>query len=211
MSTFSNNTLNKSSLNNSSLNNSSFTRSSSSKSAFINSSFIAQLGISGHYLNLLKNLHGDPAMATELLGSGGFFAGRPQLRDDSNLLGYRSDAEISAVGAPQLFFSGSRDGYNIFILDAKGHIQSRINKNRVNLLEAVAIDSDQNTLFNMTNDQGEIINLDGLDGDNHRTTLMTENDKYIGGMTIRGSNYRYLAQVSADYKMAFELKIIERL
>ncbi|RON56039.1 hypothetical protein [Pseudomonas frederiksbergensis] len=180
-------------------------------STFITNSFIATLEIPGQHLNLLNTLYGGPAMATELLGSGGFFTGRPQQRDDSHLLGYRSKAEVSAIEPLQLFFLGSQGGYAIFTLDGSGHLHSCISKNRVNLLGAVAADSGERTLFNMTNDQGRIITLDDLAGDKHLITLKTEDEKHIGGLTLKGSNYHYLSEVSDNYKMTFELKILERL
>lgn len=178
---------------------------------YINNSFIATLEVPGHRLNLLESLYGGPALATELLGSGGFYSGRPQNRDDSNLLGFRKNEEVGAIAELQLFFSGTLDGYAIYALDAAGYTHSRIIKNRMNILGSAPLNTDERTIFNLVNEQGNIITLDDLRGDNHRIKLKTQDEKYIGGLTLRGSSYHYISEVRDNYKMTFNLKILDRL
>ncbi|MDN3219860.1 hypothetical protein [Pseudomonas nunensis] len=180
-------------------------------SATINNSFVATLEIPDQHLNLLEILHGGPAISTELLGSGGFYSGRPQPRDDSSLLGFRPKEEVHAIAPLQLFFLGGQGGYSVFTLNSEGRLDLCIRKNRVNILETVPYDTEERTLFNLINERGNLITLDDLLGDNHWVSIKSEDDKYIGGLTLRGSAYRYLSEVRDNYKMTFNLKILERL
>ena len=74
-------------------------------------SFIATLGTDNIPLHFLDLLHGEPAIASSVFASGGFFTGPPQRRDDSHRLGLHPEISADAIPGLLLYFRYTNYGY----------------------------------------------------------------------------------------------------
>lgn len=173
-------------------------------------SFIALLRMFDHKVNLLEVLHGKPALATVSLFSGGFYSGRPQTRDHSNLLGICPNEQIGDVKPLKLHFRHTPDGYVLSIKNTGEYYNHPIGETWLDAFAAVDSDADDPTVFTLVNHQGNPITLDNLSATHTPVSLMTEDKNYMGGLKVKGSPYVYLGRTEERSKIIFILSIIER-
>ncbi|MBT2341111.1 MULTISPECIES: hypothetical protein [Pseudomonas] len=168
-------------------------------------SFTATLSLPDMDIQLLETLHGKPALATLTPFSGGFFSGRPQTVDHSSLLGMHPKAEGRVIQPLRLYFRHTAEGYILSVKNPGEHVNKFIGKQWFEVLGVK--DSGTPTLFTLLDPQNRAISRD-LFAKHTPLSLMTQNNKYIGGLRVRGSPYRYLAETEARSKLTFILSVI---
>ncbi|CAH0269247.1 hypothetical protein [Pseudomonas mediterranea] len=169
-------------------------------------SFSATLSLPDMNIHLLETLHGKPALATLTSFSGGFFSGRPQTVDHSNLLGMHAKAEGGVIQPLMLHFRHTAGGYTLSIKNTGEHHHKFIGKS---WFDAIGVkDSGKPISFKLVDQKNRVITLENIKAKHSPLSLMTENKKYIGGLRMRGSPYRYLAETEEHSKLTFVLSII---
>lgn len=173
-------------------------------------SFVATLRMFDHKLNLLELLHGKPALANVNMFSGGFFTGKPQTRDHSKLFGICPNAQCGPVQPLKLLFRHTARGYILSIKNQGEHYNEKVSESWLEILGAVNSEVEEPTIFTLVNEQSQPITLKDLPAAHSLVLLMTEDKKYVGGLTVRGSPYIYLANTNERSKTTFILSILER-
>lgn len=176
----------------------------------IEQSFVATLNMFDHKLNLLELLHGKPALATVNMFSGGFFTGKPQTRDHSSLFGIRPNAQCGPVQPLKLHFRHTAEGYVLSIKNEGENYNKKVSESWLEVLGAVDSEEDDPTVFTLVNQQNKPVILNDLRTVHSPISLMTEDKKYVGGLTVKGSPYVYLANTHERSKITFILSILER-
>lgn len=176
----------------------------------IEKSFIATLRMFDHKLNFLELLHEKPALATVHMFSGGFFTGKPQTLDHSRLLGIRPNEQGGSVHPLKLHFRYTANGYVLSIKNSGEYYNKLISESWLNVLGAVDSDDDDPTTFTLIDHKNRPITLDNTTPTHIPVSLVTEDNKYVGGQTFRGSPYVYLARTEERSKITFILSILER-
>jgi hypothetical protein len=176
----------------------------------IGRSFIATLTMFDHKLNFLELLHEKPALATVRLFSGGFYTGPPQTRDHSSLLGLRRHEQGEAVKPLKLHFRHTAGGYILSIKNAGEYYNKLMSESWLEVLGAVDPDKEQPTVFTLIDHNNKPVTLDNLPATHSPVSLRTKDKKYMGGLTIKGSPYVYLASTAERSKITFILSILER-
>ena len=172
-------------------------------------SFIATLRMFDHKVNLLESLYEKPALATVNMGSGGFYTGRPQTQDHSALLGIRPNAQGGASKPLKLLFRHTNDGYILSIKNTGEYYNKVMGERWLEVLGA--LDADDNAIpFTLIDPQNNTLTLDDLTATHSPISLRSKNNKYVGGLIIRGSSYVYLANTDERSKITFILSILER-
>ncbi|KAB0492612.1 hypothetical protein [Pseudomonas vancouverensis] len=176
----------------------------------IENSFIATLRMRDHNINLLELLHEKPALATIHLFSGGFFTGASQTFDHSHLLGIRPAQQGGSAHPLKLHFRYTGNGYVLSIKNSGAYYNKLISECWRNILGAVNSDEDNPTTFTLLDHHGKPITLSKIISTHTPVSLVTEDDKYVGGETAKGSPYVYLARTKERSKITFALSILER-
>ena len=172
-------------------------------------SFEATLSLPDTHVNLLEMLHGKPALATVSSFSGGFFTGRPQTLDHSHLLGMRPHGQGAAAQPLRLDFRATQAGYRLFIKNPGEHYNKLIGKRWLEVLGVTDSHIDNPTVVTLINHQDNIITRADIKARHTPVSLMTANNKYIGGLKVRGSPYLYLAETEHKSRITFILSIPE--
>lgn len=175
----------------------------------IERSFTATLRMLDHKLNFLELLYEKPALATVSLFSGGFFTGRPQTQDHSSMLGIRPNEQSGAVKSLKLHFRHTADGYILSIKNTGEYYNKLVSESWLEILGAVDSNDDP-IIFTLLDHQNKPITLDNLPDTHSPVSLRTKDKKYVGGLTIKGSPYVYLANTNERSKITFILSILER-
>ncbi|WP_240996721.1 hypothetical protein [Pseudomonas atacamensis] len=176
----------------------------------IEKSFIATLRTFDHRVGFLEQLYGKPAMATISLFSGGFYTGRPQTRDQSHLLGIRSNEQSGRIKPLKLHFAHTPDGYILTVKNQGNYFNQVISNHWLDTVEAVKPDTDNLTTFILVDRSGTAITLDNLRGVHTAVSLKLKNHAYLGGIKIRSLPYVYLGKTEERSKITFILSIVER-
>ncbi|MEB0044585.1 MULTISPECIES: hypothetical protein [unclassified Pseudomonas] len=175
----------------------------------IQKSFSAALEIPGRASNLLATLYGKPAISTPFAGSGGFFSGRPQERDDSHLLGSRPNKDVRDIPPLKLYFFYTSKGYEIYIRDNDPHPPNfRLSKGISGILGAVDRNAEALTLFELLDANNNVITLDNLRGNHHYVKLKAIDGGFIGRAKIHGSRFSYTADTGTKSIVTFNLTIL---
>lgn len=176
----------------------------------IEQSFVATLNMFDHKVNLLEQLHGKPALATVNMFSGGFFTGNPQTRDHSHLLGILPNYRSGPTQPLKLHFRHTAAGYVISIRNEGEHYNKTVSESWLEILGTVDPEDDEPTVFTLVDQQNKSVTLKDLRTTHTPISLMTEDKKYVGGLTVRGSPYIYLANTHERSKITFIVSILER-
>ncbi|MEX0163458.1 hypothetical protein MRBLPD1_001946 [Pseudomonas brassicacearum] len=171
-------------------------------------SFNATLSMFNTRVNLLERLHGKPAMATISSFSGGFFTGRPQTQDHSNLLGMRAEAPDVRNEPLQLHLRHTAGGYLLTLKNTGEHCNKLISKSWLEVFGASDPNTRNPTLFSLVDHQHNIITRKHIKSRHVPISLMTGNKKHVGGLRVRGSPYLYLAETDEQSKATFILSIL---
>ena len=173
-------------------------------------SFIATLQVPNHNLHLLGTLHGRPAIVADLLGSAGFYSGRPQTRDDSGALGIEPHAKGGVKAPLKLYFRHTTMGYEIHIKHTGRYDRHRLAKNHANTLYARSPTLKDPLNFTLLDPNNTVITGSTLSTAHTLIALKTHNNRYIGVKRDKGSPYVYLGETTENHKMIFLLSVIER-
>lgn len=173
-------------------------------------SFIATLHIPNHNLHLLGALHGQSVIVTDLLGSGGVFSGKPQLRDDSAAMGIQAHATGGIKATLKLYFRHTAKGYEIHIKHPGQYDRHRLAMNHMDILYARSPTLKHPLAFTLLDQNNRTVTERNLSEPHTLITLKTHNDKYIGVRKAKGSPHYYLGETAEHKKMVFLLNIIER-
>jgi hypothetical protein len=176
----------------------------------IEKSFIATLRMFDHRVGFLEQLYGKPAMATISLFSGGFYTGRPQTRDQSHLLGIRSNEQSGRIKPLKLHFGHTPDGYILTVKNQGNYFNQVISNHWLDTVEAVKPDTDNLSTFILVDHSGTAITLDNLTGVHTAVSLKLKNHAYLGGIKITSLPYVYLGETEERSKITFILSIVER-
>lgn len=173
-------------------------------------SFNATLRMFNAHVHLLDALHGKPAMATISSFSGGFFTGKPQTHDHSRLLGMRPEGPGAAVAPLMLHWRHTPDGYILTIKNQGEHYNKLLSRRWLEVLGAENSNIDNPTLFTLVDHQNNnIITQKNISAAHCPVSLRTANNKYVGGLKVRGSPYLYLAETEEKSKATFILSLLE--
>lgn len=170
-------------------------------------SFNATLRMHDARINLLEHLHGKPAMATIRSFSGGFFTGPAQAHDHSSLLGMHPDARGPDTPPLKLHFRHTADGYILSIKNPGEYYDKLISRSWLDVLGAQHSNTRHPTLFTLVDHRRNIITRKDITSIHLPVSLMTANQKYIGGLKIPGSPYIYLAKTEEKSRITFILSI----
>ena len=173
-------------------------------------SFIATLQVPNHNLNLLGALFGPPVMVTDLLGSGGVFSGKPQLRDDSATMGLQPHATGGVKAALKLYFRHTPKGYEIHIKHPGQYDRHRLGKNHMDILHARSPTLKNPLTFTLLDQDNRIVTGSNLNEAHTLITLKTHNHKFIGIRRAKSSPHQYLGETTEHHKAVFLLSIIAR-
>ncbi|MNS20513.1 hypothetical protein D3C72_522510 [compost metagenome] len=176
----------------------------------IEQSFVATLNMFDHKVNLLEQLHGKPALATVNLFSGGFFTGKPQTRDHSSLLGIRPNAQSGPVQPLKLHFLHTTAGYVLSIRNEGEHYNKKVSERWLEVLGTIDSEDDEPTVFTLVDQHNKSVTLKDFRTVHTPISLMTEDKKYVGGLTVKGSPYIYLANTHERSKITFIVSTLER-
>ncbi|BBP57212.1 hypothetical protein [Pseudomonas sp. St316] len=171
-------------------------------------SFYATLGMFKTHVNLLESLHGKPAMATISSFSGGFFTGRPQTHDHSDLLGMRPDGHDVRSEPLRLHFGYTADGYILTLKNSGEHYNKQLGKHWFEVLGARDQNTRNPTLFTLADPQNNLITREKITSSHTPISLMTDHKKPVGGLRLRGSPYLYLAETEERSKVMFILSLL---
>ncbi|TWC11223.1 MULTISPECIES: hypothetical protein [unclassified Pseudomonas] len=172
-------------------------------------SFEATLSLPDTHVNLLEMLHGKPALATVSSFSGGFFTGRPQTLDHSHLLGMRSHGEGAVAQPLRLDFRATQEGYRLCIKNPGEHYNKLIGKRWLEVFGVTHSPIDTPTAVTLIDRHDNVITRADIKARHTPVSLMTTNNKYIGGLKVRGSPYLYLAETEQKSRITFILSILE--
>lgn len=170
-------------------------------------SFTATIGTEFSLLHFLDEMYGRRAISTPTRASGGSFTGRPQARDDSHLLGLRSDVPINYKLRLALYFRHTTNGYRLYIR-TPGHYYGMCLSTDNNGLVG-AFPAAESGTFYLIRENGIPINLENINDVTSRIYLQAINSGVLHSQIIRGSPYTYIA-ANDDAALAFNLKILER-
>ncbi|NUT77555.1 hypothetical protein HNO86_21140 [Pseudomonas sp. C1C7] len=170
-------------------------------------SFIATIGTDFGLLNFLEVMHGERAISTPVRASGGFFTGRPQVRDDSHLLGLRSDVPINHMPRLMIYFRYSDNGYRLYIRTPGPYYGMCLSIDDNGL--AGAFPADKSDIFYITRENGTPINLENLKNITPCIYLLPRESQALHAQIIRGSPYTYIA-AKGGTAQTFNLNILER-
>ena len=173
-------------------------------------SFIATLNIPHHNLNLLAVLHNQPVIVTDLLGSGGVFSGKPQLRDDSAAIGIQDHTTAGVKAVLKLHFRHTAKGYEIHIKDPGQYDRHRLAKNHMDILYARSPTLKHPLAFTLLDQNNRIVTASHLSEAHTLITLRTHHNKYIGIRKAKGSPHYYLGETDEHKKTVFLLSMIKR-
>lgn len=173
-------------------------------------SFIATLRMFDHKVNLLEQLHGNPALATIRYFSGGFFTGKPQTQDHSQRLGICPNEQIGEVTPLTLHFRHTTDGYILSIKNTGEYYNQLICEKALDTLGVTAPDADEPTAFTLLNPQGQPVTLDNLRNTHSAVSIKIKDKHYMGGLKLNGSPYIYLGKTEERSKITFILSILQR-
>lgn len=173
-------------------------------------SFTATLRMIDHKVNLLEVLHGKPALATVGMFSGGAYTGKPQSRDHSALLGILPNAQSGPVRPLILHLRHTSAGY-ILSIKNKGEYYDRIvSQSWQEILGAADSNISEPSVFTIIDQHNKPIAFDNPAAIHTPVSLMTDDNKYIGGLRLRGSPYVYLAATDERSKITFILSISDK-
>jgi hypothetical protein len=171
-------------------------------------SFDAVLRTAGEHINLLEELYGRPALATLTEFSGGFFTGKPQTHDHSNLLG-TVPGDPSLDRRPlRLRFQYTEAGYALSIKNTGEHYNKYIGMTWRNHFGVTTTNLEDAALFGLFDQNNNILTRDNLKA--HTLVSLRTADKYIGRSKRRGSPYTYVAETNENTKITFLLSLLER-
>ncbi|KIF59183.1 hypothetical protein EVS84_23210 [Pseudomonas koreensis] len=176
----------------------------------IEKSFIATLRMFDHRVGFLEHLYGKPAMATISLFSGGFYTGRPQIRDQSHLLGIRINEQSDRIKPLKLHFGHTPDGYILTVKNQGPYFNQVISNHWLDTVEAVKPDTDSPSKFVLLDRYGTAITRDNLQAEHTPVCLKLESHDYLGGIKIRSLPYVYLGKTEERSKITFILSVVER-
>jgi hypothetical protein len=170
-------------------------------------SFIATIGTEFSLLHFLEEMHGERAISTPNRASGGFFTGPSQRRDDSHLLGLRSEVPINYRPRLALYFRHTNNGYRLYIRSPGPHYGMCLSTNNNGLIGAFP--STKSDTFYLIRGNGIPINLENLNNITPSIYLQARNSGVLHTLIIRGSPYTYIAAKEGT-ALAFNLNILER-
>ncbi|MBC3365025.1 hypothetical protein [Pseudomonas sp. SWRI154] len=173
-----------------------------------NKSFEATLRMFDAHVNLLEILHGQPTLATVSAFSGGFYSGRPQTHDHSNLLGMRPKGQGITAAALTLQFRPTAGGYNLVIKNTGKHYDKFISQSWSEVFGAKGPDTKTPTVFTLLDHQNRTITRESITAVHLPVSLRTQNNNYIGALKVRGSPYLYLAESEGKSKITFILSLL---
>jgi hypothetical protein len=173
-----------------------------------NKSFEATLSMLDAQVNFLEVLHGQPTMVTVTAFSGGFYSGRRQTRDHSNLLGMKPKVPGVVTAPLMLQFRPAVGGYKLVTKNTGKHYDKLIRKS---WLETLGVDGPKlgsPTVLTLLDHQNRTLTRENITAAHLPVSLMTQNNKYIGGLKVRGSPYLYLAETEEKSKITFLLSLL---
>lgn len=170
--------------------------------------FNATLRMFENDVNLIEVLHGKPALFTSALYSGGFFTGAPQTRDHSELLGIRAMEKGNSTAALRLQFRATTGGYNLVIKNRGDHYDKLITNHWNDIFGVKEPSTDNPTVFILLNHQNRVIIRKDIATTHLPVSLMTNSNKHVGGIKVRGSPYLYLAETEEKFKIPFVLTLL---
>lgn len=170
-------------------------------------SFIATIGTESSLLHFLDLLYGKPAIVTSSFGSGGFFTGRPQSRDDSHFLGLRPEVPVDAKPRLLLYFRYTGSDYRLYIRTPGPHYGKCLSISDEGLLGAFPPAG--STTFNLIGNRGNVLTLDTIKAETLSIYLQPKNSGLVHTHKVRDSKYIYIADKSGT-RLSFNLMIQER-
>ncbi|CAN1604688.1 hypothetical protein [Pseudomonas mediterranea] len=169
-------------------------------------SFTAAISLPDKNINLLGTLHGKPALATISAFSGGFFSGKAHTYDHSSLLGIRTRTQEAPLSPLKLHFRHTTGGYTLSIKNQGEYHNRVIGRSWFEVLGAKHTASP--SVFTLVDEQNKAITLQNITAKRSPLSLKTKNNKYVGGLRMRGSPYVYLAETEERSKLTFILTLI---
>ncbi|WP_447803612.1 hypothetical protein [Pseudomonas serbica] len=170
-------------------------------------SFIATLGTDNIPLHFLDLLHGEPAIASSVFASGGFFTGPPQRRDDSHRLGLHPEISADAIPGLLLYFRYTNYGYRLYIRTPGPYFGKCISVDTSGFVGAFPIAG--STTFNLINRHNRAMTLDDIKEDSLETYIQVSGSGLLHRQNIYGSKYTYIAN-KGQTPLLCRLKIHER-
>lgn len=170
-------------------------------------SFIATIGTESSLLHFLDLLHDKPAIVTSSFGSGGFFTGKPQSRDDSHFLGLRPEVPVDAKPRLLLYFRYTGSDYRLYIRTPGPYYGKCLSISDKGLLGAFP--STGSTTFNLIDSRHNILTLDTIKTENPKIYIQIRNSGLLHKHKVHDSRYIYIAD-KGKAPMLFNLMIQER-
>ncbi|MGJ7513438.1 hypothetical protein ACSFE6_03730 [Pseudomonas baetica] len=170
-------------------------------------SFIATIGTDFSLLHFLEEMYGERAISTPTRASGGSFTGRPQARDDSHLLGLRSEVPINHKPRLALYFRHTSNGYRLYIRTQGPYYGMCLSPNDNGLIGAFP--PAESDTFYLIRENGIPLNLENLNDMTPCIYLQARNSGVLHTQIARGSPYIYIAAKDGS-ALAFNLNILKR-
>jgi hypothetical protein len=167
--------------------------------------FNATLRMFDHQVNFLGVLYGTPTMVTYSLGSGGSFSGRRQTADHSSLLGLRPQGEGTPVMPLKVHFQPTTKGYVLSIKNHGDHYEHFIGKGWQEVLGAKKPNTHTPLTFTLVDHEKNIITPSDMTARPLLASLITSNNKFLGGLKSSRLPYIYLAETDEKSKITFIL------
>lgn len=178
-------------------------------SSDIEKSFLANLFMLDDKVNLLESLYGKPVMA-KIGEFGGGWAGKPQTRDHSSLMGIRPKDECGSIKSLRLHFRYTASGYIISIKNRGEYYNKIISESWLEFLGAKDCNIDEPSIYSLVDFHNKPVTLENLPDIHNRVCIMTEDNRYWGAIRSRSLSYTYIGKTEERSKIPFVLSILER-
>jgi hypothetical protein len=170
-------------------------------------SFTATLGTHDTLLHFLNLLHAPRALVTYSFGSGGFFTGKRQQRDDSHFLGLRPEVPVNAKPRLLLYFRYTGSDYRLYIRTSGPYFGQCLSISDTGLIGAYPAAG--STTFNLVDRRHNILTLDNIKQDYPEIYIQAKGSGLLHKHKLHDSKYIYIGD-RGGAPMLFNLIIQER-
>lgn len=170
-------------------------------------SFTATLGTHDTLLHFLNLLHAPRALVTYSFGSGGFFTGKRQQRDDSHFLGLRPEVPVNAKPRLLLYFRYTGSDYRLSIRTPGPYFGQCLSISDTGLIGAYPAAG--STTFNLVDRRHNILTLDNIKQDHPEIYIQAKGSGLLHKHKLHDSKYIYIGD-RGGAPMLFNLIIQER-
>lgn len=170
-------------------------------------SFTATIGTNDILLHFLDLLHARRALVSYSLGSGGFFTGRRQQRDDSHFLGLRPEVPVDAKPRLLLYFRYTGNDYRLYIRTPGPYFGKCLSISETGLVGAFPPAG--STTFNLVDSRHKILTLDNIKEKHTEIYIQVKDSGLLHNHKVHDSKYIYIGDKGGT-PMLFNLVIEER-